>query len=63
MGKESFNTMAKYTRFDARNKKNAKHKKQSLNKDIRIRKITSKKKDIDRVLHQAKTTLAFNTEV
>lgn len=31
--------MAKYTRFDARNKKNAKHKKQSLNKDIRIRKV------------------------
>ena len=35
--------MAKYTRYDARNKKNAKHKRQSLNKDIRIRRVNEEK--------------------
>jgi len=29
--------MAKFSRFDPRNKKHGKHKKQSLNKDLRIR--------------------------
>lgn len=35
--------MAKYTRYDARNKKNAKHKRQSINKDIRIRRVDDDK--------------------
>ena len=35
--------MAKYTRFDPRNKKRGKHKSQSLSKDLRIREV----QDID----------------
>lgn len=31
--------MAKYSRYDLRNKNKSRHKKQSLNKDIRIRKV------------------------
>ena len=31
--------MAKYSRFDPRNKKRGKHKSQSLDKDIRIREV------------------------
>lgn len=31
--------MAKYTRFDPRNKKRGKHKSQSLQKDLRIREV------------------------
>lgn len=33
--------MAKFTRFDARNKKQNKHKEESQDKDIRIREIDS----------------------
>lgn len=39
--------MAKYSRFDPRNKKNGKHKYQTLNKDIRIRETD------DKIKHQA----------
>lgn len=35
--------MAKYSRFDPRNKKRGKHKSQSLSKDLRIREV----QDID----------------
>jgi len=35
--------MAKYSRFDPRNKKRGKHKFQSQNKDIRIKSIEMKK--------------------
>ena len=33
--------MAKFTRFDARNKKHNKHKEESLQKDLRIREVDS----------------------
>lgn len=36
--------MAKFSRFDSRNKKRGKHKSQSLERDLRIRKQTSVKK-------------------
>lgn len=35
--------MAKYTRFDPRNKKRGKHKAGSLEKDIRIREVVDNK--------------------
>ena len=35
--------MAKYGRFDPRNKKRGKHKSQSIDKDIRIKEQTRKK--------------------
>lgn len=35
--------MAKYNRFDPRNKNKGKHKKQTLNKDIRIREVDDSK--------------------
>lgn len=38
--------MAKYSRFDSRNKKRGKHKQESLNKDHRIREITDSKKPL-----------------
>lgn len=31
--------MAKYSRYDARNKKQSRHKRQSLEKDLRIRRV------------------------
>lgn len=34
--------MAKYTRFDPRNRKYGRNKKQSIDKDIRIKKTTNK---------------------
>lgn len=36
--------MAKYSRYDARNKKNSRHKHQSLNRDIRIRRVDDEEK-------------------
>lgn len=33
--------MAKYSRFDSRNKKRGKHKSQSIEKDLRIREVSS----------------------
>lgn len=43
MDKGICKTMAKYTRYDARNKKNSKHKRQSINKDLRIRRVDEDK--------------------
>jgi hypothetical protein len=37
--------MAKYSRYDARNKKNSRHKNQSLNRDIRIRRVEDDHKE------------------
>jgi hypothetical protein len=34
--------MAKYSRFDSRNKKRGKHKSQSIEKDIRIKEVVEK---------------------
>lgn len=34
--------MAKYSRFDSRNKKRGKHKSQSMDKDIRIREVNDR---------------------
>jgi hypothetical protein len=34
--------MAKYSRFDSRNKKRGKHKSQSIDKDIRIREVNDR---------------------
>lgn len=33
--------MAKYSRFDSRNKKRGKHKSESIEKDLRIREVSS----------------------
>lgn len=56
--------MAKFTRFDARNKKNARHKKQSLDRDIRIRRVEDDKrpKNINRTLYQAKLQVFYDEE-
>jgi hypothetical protein len=40
--------MAKYSRYDARNKKNSRHKTQSLNRDIRIRRVEDEHKEKNR---------------
>lgn len=36
--------MAKYSRYDSRNKKNGKHKNQSIDRDIRIKNLEKSKK-------------------
>lgn len=48
--------MAKFSRFDARNKKNARHKKQSLDRDIRIRRVDE---DEDKYARQALRKIKF----
>ena len=42
--------MAKYSRFDPRNKKRGKHKSQSMDKDIRIREVNDR--DTKRMLNE-----------
>lgn len=42
--------MAKYSRFDPRNKKRGKHKSQSENKDLRIREV--EERDSKRMLNE-----------
>ena len=42
--------MAKYSRFDPRNKKRGKHKSQSENKDLRIREV--EERDAKRMLNE-----------
>lgn len=42
--------MAKYTRYDPRNKKRGKHKSQSIDKDLRIREV--EEKDTKRMLNE-----------
>jgi hypothetical protein len=44
--------MAKYTRFDPRNKKYTRHKKQSLDRDIRIRDVKSDTKDSYKLIYK-----------
>ena len=64
MDKEPSNAMAKFTRFDARNKKNARHKKQSLDRDIRIRRVEDydRPKNVSRTLYQAKLQVFYDEE-
>jgi hypothetical protein len=45
--------MAKYSRFDPRNKKNNRHKSQSLEKDLKI-------KDVKTYVHSLSTMLEYN---
>jgi hypothetical protein len=42
--------MAKYSRFDPRNKKRGKHKTQSMDKDLRIREV--EERDSKRMLNE-----------
>ena len=42
--------MAKYSRFDPRNKKRGKHKTQSIDKDLRIREV--EERDSKRMLNE-----------
>lgn len=42
--------MAKYSRFDPRNKKRGNHKLQSENKDFRIREIQNDKRQLNEVM-------------
>jgi hypothetical protein len=57
--------MAKYSRFDARNKKNSRHKKQSLDRDIRIRRVEEddRPKNLNRALYQAKHEVFYDEEL
>jgi len=44
--------MAKYGRYDPRNKKNGKHKSQSLNKDFKIKEVDNQKRFSGRLLQE-----------